>query len=91
MSLLRPLRSFIRVFQRLLGMFVPALMIAFRVLRGGSPVRVRGELVELGSSLVRVIWHWFPHLWRPFNLPPFHFFHCSILNMCPAHPIIGWN
>jgi hypothetical protein len=41
MSLLRPLRSFIGVFQRLFGMFVSGLVIAFRVVRGGGPVRVR--------------------------------------------------
>jgi len=64
MSFLRPLRSFIRVFQRLLGMFVPALMIAFPMLSGGSPVRVRRKLVELGSSLVRVKWHKILHSWE---------------------------
>jgi hypothetical protein len=33
------------------------------VVRGGSPVRVRGEFVEFSSSLVRVIWHNVSQLW----------------------------
>jgi len=36
---------------------VPGLVIFFPMVRGGSTVRVCGEFVELGSSLVRVIWH----------------------------------
>ena len=35
------------------------LVIFFPVVRGGSTVRVCSEFVEIGSSLVRVIWHWF--------------------------------
>jgi hypothetical protein len=57
MSFLRPLRSFIRIFQRLFGMLVSGLVIFFPMVRGGSTVRVCGEFVELGSSLVRLIWH----------------------------------
>jgi hypothetical protein len=45
MSLLRPLRSFIRIFQRLLGMLESGLVIPFPVVRSGSKVRVRGEFV----------------------------------------------
>jgi hypothetical protein len=52
MSFLRPLRSFIRIFQRLFGKLVSSLVIFFPVVRGGSTVRVCGEFVELGSSLV---------------------------------------
>jgi hypothetical protein len=57
MSFLRPLERFIGMFQCLFGMFVPGLVIFFPMVRGGSTVRVRGKFVELGSSLVRVIWH----------------------------------
>jgi len=57
MSFLRPLRSFIRIFQRLLGMLVSSLMIFFPVVRCSSTMRVCGEFVELGSSLVRLVWH----------------------------------
>lgn len=38
-------------------MFAARLVILFPVVRGGGPVRVRGEVVEFGSSLVRVVWH----------------------------------
>jgi hypothetical protein len=57
MSFLRPLESFIGMLQCLFGMFVSSLVIFFPVVRGGSTVRVCGEFMELGSSLVRVIWH----------------------------------
>ncbi len=62
MRFLRPLESFIGMFHRLLGMFVPGLMIFFPVVRGGSAVRVCGEFVEFGGSLVRFIWHRAPVL-----------------------------
>jgi hypothetical protein len=61
MSFLRPLRSFIRIFQRLFGKLVSGLVIFFPVVRGGSTVRVCGEFVEFGSSLVRLIWHSVSH------------------------------
>jgi hypothetical protein len=57
MGFLRPLESFIGMFQRLFGMLVSGLVITFPVVRGGSTVRVCGEFVEFGSSLVRVVWH----------------------------------
>ena len=57
MSFLRPLESLARMLQCLLGMFVSGLVIFFPVVRGRGAVRVRGELVEFGSSLVRFIWH----------------------------------
>jgi hypothetical protein len=57
MSFLRPLESFIGMFQCLFGMFMSGLVIFLPVVRGGSTVRVCGEFVELGRSLVRVIWH----------------------------------
>jgi len=60
MSFLGPLESFIGMFQGLLGMLVPGLVIFFPVVCGGGTVRVRGEFVEFGSSLVRVIWHRVP-------------------------------
>ena len=61
MSFLRPLRSFIRIFQRLFGKLVSGLVIFFPMVRGGSTVRVCGEFVEFGSSLVRVIWQSVSH------------------------------
>jgi hypothetical protein len=57
MSFSRPLESLIGMFQRLLGMLVSGLVIFFSVVRRGSTVRVCGEFMEFGSSLVRVIWH----------------------------------
>jgi hypothetical protein len=61
MSFLRPLESFIGMFQCLFGMFVSSLVIFFPVVRRGSTVRVCGEFVVLGSSSVRVIWHSVSH------------------------------
>ena len=52
MSFLGPLESFIGMFQGLLGMLVPGLVIFFPVVCGGGAVRVRGEFMEFGSSLV---------------------------------------
>jgi hypothetical protein len=62
MSFLRRLKRCIGMFQCLSGMLVSGLMIFFSVVHGGSTVRVRGEFVEFGGSLVRVIWHVFPIL-----------------------------
>jgi len=61
MRFLRPLESFIGMFHCLLGVFVSALVIFFPVVGGGSTMRVSGEFMEFGSSLVRVIWHSFSH------------------------------
>ena len=61
MSFLRPLRSFIRIFQRLFGKLVSGLVTFLPVVRGGSTVRVCGKFVVLGSSSVRVIWHSVSH------------------------------
>jgi hypothetical protein len=61
MSFLRALKGFIGMFQCLFGMFVSGLVISFPVVRGGRTVRVCGEFVELGSSLVRVIRHSVSH------------------------------
>ena len=68
MGFLRPLESFIGMFQCLFGMFVSGLVIFFPVVRGGSTVRVCGEFVELGSSLVRIIWHSVSHPGGPLHL-----------------------
>ena len=57
MSFLRPLEGFIGMFHGLLGMLVPSLVIFFSVVCGGSTVRMCGEFVELGGSLVCVTWH----------------------------------
>jgi hypothetical protein len=73
MSFLRPLESFIGVFQRLFGMLVSGLMIFFPVVRGCSTVRVCGEFVEFGSSLVRIIWHSVSHPLWPLHLRIFAF------------------
>jgi hypothetical protein len=32
-------------------------VVFFAVVRGGDPVRVGCKVVELGGSLVRIIWH----------------------------------
>jgi hypothetical protein len=79
MSILRPLHRFRRMFQRLFRMLVPGLVIFFPVVHRGSPVRVCGELVEFGSSLVRVIWHGIPSVW--FSLKTFQFLHCPVRDM----------
>jgi hypothetical protein len=57
MSVLRPLESLVGMFQSLLGMFVPGLVVLFPVVSGGGTMSVCGEFVELGGSLVRFIWH----------------------------------
>jgi hypothetical protein len=62
MSFLRPLESFIGMFQCLPGVLVSGLVIFFPVVRGGGAVCVCGVFVEFGSSLVRFIWHCFPIL-----------------------------
>jgi hypothetical protein len=71
MGFLRPLKGFIGMFQRLLGMLVSGLVILFTVVCGGSTVRVCGEFVELGSSLVRLIWHSVSHPGARSNLQKF--------------------
>jgi hypothetical protein len=38
-------------------MLVPRLVIFFAMVGSGCPVRVRRELMEFGSPLVRIIWH----------------------------------
>jgi hypothetical protein len=57
MSFLRPLESFSGMFQCLLGMLVSGLVIFFPVMCCGGTMRMGGEFVELGSPLVRVLWH----------------------------------
>jgi hypothetical protein len=57
MSFLRRLESRVGMFHCLPGMLVSGLVIFFPVMDGGSTVRVCGEFVEFGSSLVRVFWH----------------------------------
>ena len=84
MRFLRPLESLVRMLQCLFGMLVPTLVIFFPVVCGRSTMRVCGQFVEFGSSLMRVIWHSFPHLDVPRILEPFHFSSCPILNTCAA-------
>ena len=52
MSFLRRMEGFLGVFKSLPGMLVPCLMIFFAVVHGGDAVRVCGEFMEFGSSLV---------------------------------------
>jgi len=75
------------MFHGLLGMLVPGLVIFFPVVRGGGPMRVRSEFVELRSSLVRVIWH---GVSRPGEYPILeliYFSNCPILYICPKDRI----
>ncbi len=72
MSLLRPLES----------LLVPGQVIFFTVVSGGGAVRVCGELVEFGSSLVRVIWHGVSLGFRCI-LDSFHFPRCPIRDTRP--------
>jgi len=73
MGFLRPLESFIGMFQRLFGMLVSGLVIFFSVVRGGSTVGVCGEFVVFGSSLVRVVWHSVSCPWSPLHLGTIRF------------------
>jgi len=73
MGFLRPLESFIGMFQRLFGMLVSGLVIFLAVVRGCSTVRVCGEFVVFGSSLVRVIWHSVSYPWSPLHLGTIRF------------------
>ncbi len=83
MGFLRPLKSFIGMFQGLFGMLVPGQVIFFTVVSGGGAVRVCGELVEFGSSLVRVIWHGVSLGFRRI-LDSFHFPRCPIRDTRPT-------
>src|SRR5579859_7581325 len=57
MSFLRPLAGLIGIFHGLLRVLVSRQVIFFPVVGCGCAVRVRRNLVEFGSSLVRFIWH----------------------------------
>jgi hypothetical protein len=83
MGFLRPLKGFIGMFQRLLGMLVSGLVIFFTVVCSGSTVRVCGEFVEFGSSLVRVVWHGVS-LGFGCILETFHFPRCPIRDTRPT-------
>lgn len=80
MRFLRPLEGLVRMLQCLFGMLMPTLVIFFPVVCGRSTMRVCGQFVEFGSSLMRVIWHSFPYLDVPRILESFHFSSCPILN-----------
>ncbi len=73
MGFVRPLESFIGMFQRLFGMLVSRLVIFVSVMRGGSTVGVCGEFVVFGSSLVRVAWHSASYPWSPLQLGTIRF------------------
>jgi hypothetical protein len=88
MSIFRPLHGFTRVFQRLSGVLVPGQVIFFSVVRGGGPVRVCGEFVEFGSSMVRVVRHKVSQLCYPLHpraIPIFVLF--NIGQSCRSHPL----
>jgi hypothetical protein len=70
------------MFQGLLGMLVSSLVIFFPVVRGGSAVRMCGELVEFGGSLVRVVWHGVSLGFHRI-LDSFHFPRCPIRDTGP--------
>jgi len=74
MSFLRPLEGFMGIFQRLFGMLVSGLVILFPVVRGGYTVRVCGEVMKFGGSLVRVIRHSVFHPHCPLQVSIFTFF-----------------
>jgi hypothetical protein len=57
MSFLRPLEGLLGMLQRLFRKFVSGKVIFLPVMYRGSAMRVRGEFVEFGRSLVRVAWH----------------------------------
>jgi hypothetical protein len=57
MSFLRQLESPSRVLQGLSGMFVPRQVILFPVVHSSSSVRMGSKFVELGGSLMRIVWH----------------------------------
>jgi hypothetical protein len=58
---LRRLMRFLGIFHSLPGMFVPGLMVFLAVMRSRSPVCMRGHVVKLSGSLMRIFCH---------NLPP---------------------
>ena len=74
MRLLRPLEGLLGVLQRLFRKLVPGQVIFFPVVRGGYTVRVCGEVMKFGGSLVRVIWHSVFHPHCPLQLSIFPFF-----------------
>jgi hypothetical protein len=90
MGFLRRLEGFIGLLQRLFGMLVSGLVIYFTVVRGGSTVGVWGELVDVGSWLVRGIWHGVRHLRRPSELRtiPFSKLFNSEQSRCGG-PVLG--
>jgi hypothetical protein len=79
-SFLRPTERFGGMFHRLPGMLLPGLVIFLAVMRGSGAMRVCGEFVEFGSSLVRLTWHSSPHPPCCSNLKPFRIPSCSIMD-----------
>src|SRR5208337_4069372 len=59
------------------GMLSPGLVIFFAVVLRRNAVRVCGELVEFGGSLVRVIWHSVSHPGCPAHLKTIPFLRLS--------------
>ncbi len=57
MRFLRPLHCLIGIFHGLPRMLVSRLMIFFLMVRRGYAMRMGGELVEFGGSLVRFTGH----------------------------------
>jgi hypothetical protein len=50
----------IRVFQRLFRVFVRSLVIFLAMMYSRRAMSVRSEIVELGGSLMGVVWHGVP-------------------------------
>jgi hypothetical protein len=71
MRFLRPLESFIGVFQGLFGMLLCGLVVFFPVVCGSGTMRVCGEFVEFSSSLVRVTGTAFPWFRLHLRIIPF--------------------
>jgi hypothetical protein len=84
------------MFQGLFGMLMSGLVIFFPVVRGSSSVRVCGEFMEFGSSLVRVIWHSVSIPFSPLHLETYtasKLFNCEqsrpASDACLIHALTG--
>ena len=84
MGFLRPLESFIGIFQRLFGMLVSGLVIFFAVVRGGSTVGVCGESWYSAALWCESFGIVFPVPGRHSILERFDFPNCTIRNTLAA-------
>jgi hypothetical protein len=51
------LMGFERKLHGLLGVFMASEVIFFAVMHGGRAMCVRGQFVEFGGTLMRIVWH----------------------------------